>query len=240
MAVLKKPRELPGLLLCGNKLPWVSQLKHLGNHISNVMDGNQTDIKVKAAKYVDKNNSLCQEFFYAHPKAMVKLNSIYNSHYTGSQLWKFGSPELVKFEATYNRSIKIMFNIPWSTHRFFIEPLSGIPHVSKVLVKRYLKFIENIKNSSKVALKQFLGTVQKDTRLTTGFNLRFIMTISGLNKIEDLKYGRVDFDYHTVEEKDAWKIQFAKELVDVRHGELIVPGLGQDEIQTILDYICSG
>ena len=66
------------------------------------------------------------------------------------------------------------------------------------------------------------------------------MTISGLNKIEDLKYGRVDFDYHTVEEKDAWKIQFAKELVDVRQGDLSVPGLGQDEIQTILVFICSG
>ena len=66
------------------------------------------------------------------------------------------------------------------------------------------------------------------------------MTIIGLNKIEDLNHGRVDFEYHSVEEKDAWKIQFAKELVDVRHGELIVTGLGQDEIQNILDYICSG
>ena len=90
---------------------------------------------------------------------MVKLNSIHNSQYTGSQLWKFGTKEFVKFEATYNRSIKIMFNIPWSTHRFLIEPLSGTNHISRVLVNRYLSFIEKIKKSTKVALKQFLEIV---------------------------------------------------------------------------------
>ena len=84
MAFLKKPRELPSLLLCDNQLPWVNQLKHLGNTISNIIDGCQLDMKVKNGKYIDKNNSLCQEFHYAHPKVKTKLNGIYNSHFTGS------------------------------------------------------------------------------------------------------------------------------------------------------------
>ena len=41
MAFLKKPRVLPSLLLCGTPLPWVYKVKHLGNLISNTMDGNQ-------------------------------------------------------------------------------------------------------------------------------------------------------------------------------------------------------
>ena len=45
-------------MLCGNPLPWVDRLKHLGNNISNVIDGNQLDIKVKKAKYIDKTNTL--------------------------------------------------------------------------------------------------------------------------------------------------------------------------------------
>ena len=87
MAFMKKQRELPRLLLCGNLLPWVDRVKHLGNHISNVIDGNQMDTKIKAAKYIDKNNSLSQEFHFAHPCSKLKINNIYNSHFTGCQLW---------------------------------------------------------------------------------------------------------------------------------------------------------
>ena len=39
MAFLKKKRELPKLMLCGNPLPWVTKIKHLGNTISDVVDG---------------------------------------------------------------------------------------------------------------------------------------------------------------------------------------------------------
>ena len=235
----KKPKELSGLWLCGNSLPWVNKHKHLGNTILNIMDGNQLDVKVKTAKYIDKNNSLSQEFYFVHPQTKVKLNNIYNSHFTGSPLWKFGTRELAKLESTYNRSIKIMYDLPWGTHRFFIEPLSGVPHVSRILVRRYLSFIDKIRNSSKVALNQLLETVQKDVRLTTGFNLRFIMMLAEVNRIEDLKVGKVDFDYHTVEKADKWKMDILKELINVRHDDLTVPGLGQKEVEEIIEYICT-
>ena len=50
MAFLKSPRELPSLVLCGVELPWVDRIKHLGNCVTNTMEGNQYDIKVKAAR----------------------------------------------------------------------------------------------------------------------------------------------------------------------------------------------
>ena len=117
MAFLKKPRELPSLKLCGNPLPWVEQIKHLGNTISNTMNGNQLDIKVKTAKYIDKNNSICQEFYFAHPKSKVAINNIYNGHYTGSPLWKLGTKELDKLYSTYNRSVKIKYGLPFADMR---------------------------------------------------------------------------------------------------------------------------
>ena len=168
MAFLHKPRELPGLLLCGTPLPWVNKIKHLGNYISNTMDGNQLDVKVKAANYIDKNNSLCQEFYFAHPESKVKINNIYNGHWTGSQLWRFGSRELQKLEGTYNRSIKIMFDLPLATHRYFIEPLTGLPHVRRILASRFLKFINMIRSSDKKAVVELLDLVQSDVRTTPG------------------------------------------------------------------------
>ena len=154
MAFLRKPRELPSLVLCGNTLPWVQKLKHLGNTVSNKIDGCQLDMRIKTARYIDKNNSLCQEFYFAHPETKVTINNIFNGHFTGSQLWKFGTKEMDKLYTTYNRSIKIMYDLPLATHRYFIEPLSGTPHVSRTLAKRYISFIAKIRNSSKVTLNQ--------------------------------------------------------------------------------------
>ena len=36
LGFLKKPRELPSLMLCGNPLLWVDRLRHLCNTISNI------------------------------------------------------------------------------------------------------------------------------------------------------------------------------------------------------------
>ena len=239
MAFLKKPRDLPNLSLCGNPLPWVNKIKHLGNTISNVMDGCQLDIKVKLAKYVDKSISLCQEFYFAHPKTKVKLNNIYNNHFTGSQLWKLGSRGLDKFEATYNRSVKIMFDLPWATHRYFVEPLTDTPHMSRTLAKRYLSFIDKVRNSKKESLRQLLQIVEYDARTTTGSNLRTIMTRAGCDTVDQLKAGRGDFEYHPVSEEEVWRINFLKELVEVKHGELSVAGMNMDELEQIMVYLCT-
>ena len=239
MAFLHKPRELPGLLLCGTPLPWVNKIKHLGNYISNTMDGNQLDVKVKAANYIDKNNSLCQEFYFAHPESKVKVNNIYNGHWTGSQLWRFGSRELQKLEGTYNRSIKIMFDLPLATHRYFIEPLTGLPHVRRILASRFLKFIKMIRSSDKKAVVELLDLVQSDVRTTTGHNLRSIMLEAGRHHIGELVAGNVDIKYHEVSEDEAWRVDFLKEIVEIKHGELEASGFTTEELLEIEEFLCT-
>jgi hypothetical protein len=197
-------------------------------------------MKIKNAKYIDKNNSLCQEFHFTHPENKVQLNNIFNNHYTGSQLWKLDSKGFEKTEATYNRSIKIMNDVPFATHRFLIEPISGTPHMSRTLVRRYLTFIEQIQKSKKLALRQLLDIAQSDVRTTTGANLRFIMLLTEKNRIGDLKAGNVDFAYHAINEADEWKIDFVKELIVVKNDNLNVAGMDFDEIEEILEYLCTG
>ena len=106
-------------------------------------------------------------------------------------------------------------------------------------MKRYLSFIQKIKQSSKVALNQLLDIVMRDVRMTTGANLRFIMILTGLNRVEDLQPGKVDFEYHKVEKNDEWKVGFVKELVNIKQEELTVAGMSLEELEEILEYICT-
>ena len=237
MGFLNKPRELPSLMLCGNPLPWVDRLKHLGNTISNVLDGNQLDIKIKAAKYIDKNNSINQEFYFAHTSTKLKVNNIYNTHFTGSQLWNLGCRELEKLHSTYNKSVKIIFELPFATHRYFIEPLTEKEHLSRLLMKRFLSFIEKMEKSGKTALTDLLKIVKNDVRTCTGSNLRRIMLLAGRTSPLDL-HG-ADSQYHKIPECEEWRINFLKELIEVKQEGLVVEGMEQAEIEEILDYICT-
>ena len=86
------------MVLCGYPLPWVDHCKHFGNYLEN--NGIKHDLVIKQAQYIDKNNELEQELLLCHPATKFKVNKIYNSHFTGSPLWKLYTPEAVKMEST--------------------------------------------------------------------------------------------------------------------------------------------
>ena len=226
-------------MFCGNPLPWVDELKHLGNTISNRMDGNQLDIKVKSARYIDKNNYIIQDFYFAHPETKVKLNSIYNGHWTGSQLWRFGCDQLGKLESTFNKSVKIMLDLPWATHCYLIEPLTRLTHVRQILVKRFLSFIAMIRKSSKFALIQLLEIISEDVRLSTGSNLRSIMLLANKSRVEELETSEVIVEYHEIEDLEKWRVDFIREVVEFKLGELKVDGFTAKELEEIQDFLCT-
>ena len=240
MAFMKKPRDLPNLILCGAAIPWVDRIKHLGNYISNTMDGNQLDIKVKTAKYIDKCNSLSQEFCFAHPYTKVSINSIYNSHFTGSQLWSLDCREMEKLESAYNKSIKIIYNLPWATHRYFMESLSSRPHLRRTLVRRYLSFVKAVANSTKKPLRMLLEISRRDVRTTTGSNLRRIMLLTGKGTVEDLEVKDANsLHYHKVPACEEWRLNLLKELIDIKNEEIDVPGIDMYQLDQIINYVCT-
>ena len=88
------------MILCGNPLPWVTSLKHLGTRVTNQVDGCQLDMKQKIAMYIDKNCNLNQEFYFALPATKIKVKNIYNCHFYGSQVWDLLSKGARNFEGT--------------------------------------------------------------------------------------------------------------------------------------------
>ena len=88
----------------------------------------------------------------------------------------FGN-EIKLLENTYNLSLKIMWDIPRETHRYFLEPNSKQVHIRFILMKRFLRFLEQIENSSKRAIKLLLSICRNDCNSITGKNLRNIMLL---------------------------------------------------------------
>ena len=240
MAFLKKLRPLPNLNLCGNPLPWTEKCKHLGITLANKIDGCQADMEVKNAMYVQKNIDINQEFYFAHPDTKLSINNIYNSHFSGSPLWDLFSQGAHTIESTYNRSVKIMMGLPYQTHRSLIEPLTGQKHIRKVLLSRFLGFMDKITKSGKKRLNMLMETCKKDVRSVTGSNYRNIMLLLGKTSVSDVRREDVDsIEYFKLEPDESWKVDSIKELIEVKQGKVEVPGFDKDELDTILDYLCT-
>ena len=239
MAFLKKPRTLPAVLLGEVALPWVDHCKHLGNTIKNTIDGCQEDIRIKRAKYITKNIEINQEFHFSTASTRLQINSIWNTHFSGSPLWSLFSPGTERFVGSYNRSIKSMMRLPLETHRYLLEPLSGQKPAMLILIDRFLTFMEKIEKSQKIAIKMLKKEAMRDVRSTTGSNMRGIMLLMGKASYKDITRDNLkDVQYYEVKEEDKWKIYIAKEVYEISNGDSDIEMFDQPEVAAMLHYIC--
>ena len=117
-------------------------------------------------------------------------------------MWDLFCPAAVRLESSFNRSIKIMMNLPLPTHRELIEPLSKQQHVKLVFIQRFLQMIDKIRSSSKPILRTLLAAVEHDTTSTTSRNLKGIMLLPTKNSISEVEISDIqNLVYHKVDEE---------------------------------------
>ena len=240
LAFLLRDRPLPSMHLCGNPLPWVTAGKHLGITISNKIDGMKTDILTKRAEYINKNNDILQEFSFSHPYTKIQINSIYNSHFTGSCLWDLFRKEAIMVENTWNVSMRLMLDIPRETHRYLIEPLSRTTHIKTIFINRFLRFLEQIRKSSKCASKHLLDSILHDARSTTGSNLRNILLKSDKARIVDLiPEDAYQIKYHQIIPDEKWRLPFIQNIIETKNNQMMIMNITDDELDDMLDVLCT-
>ena len=196
----------------------------------------QKDIQIKEAMYIEKVNSLQQELHFAHPSTLWKLNMIYNFHFTGCELWDFSSPGFSKFMSTVSKSFKILFDLPYATHKYFYEAITSTQHAALIIKKRFVNFVDMIRKSNKVAPKKLLQYVEHDVRSVTGSNIRQLLLENNKRNLSDIEFkGRV---LHPVPAGDEWRIGFAFDSIDILNNIKFVPDFDKANVKQMLNDIC--
>ena len=162
----------------------------------------------------------------------IAINNLFNRSFYGSVLWD-------RLEKTWNVSIRKLADLPRKIHRFFIEPVSQTKHIIFSLYGRFINFINSIKRSKKSAMKNLLHVVQNDCRSRTSSNLRKILLKTTKGSVLDLEARDFKQAYQRIPNGCDWKLQFLKECIDCRSGNLVLPGFHRKEVEDILTYICT-
>ena len=191
-------------------------------------------MEIKMAKYITRNNEICQEFFFASPRTKILINNIYNMRWYGSSLWDLNSDYSSKIESFYNRSIKIMADLPYGTHRFLIETISKHDHIRKIIWKRYIKFIMSLGKMKKPAIKILLDVSSTDAKTITGRNIRSLRLETGLFDDDiNIEFASL-IRYHDVIDDDLWMTEMLDHLLE----EADIRNLDEEEKEWI-SYLCT-
>ena len=236
--VKRNNAEVAPIILNGNPLPWVSNVKHLGNILDST-NSMKADCLSKRGKFIGKVNSLLQEFHYVEPEVMVRLLNIYTTSYYGSVLWDLYSPEVTKIYSSWNVTMRKIFRLPWTTHRYLIEPISCTRHPKTMLTGRMMKFMESLRTSSKSSVRYLVNSVVDDRRTLVG------RTVSRIAKECDISRGSLTsrdgykVKYFGIPAENEWKVSILLELLKARNGCIAIPEMGMDEISMMIDDICT-
>ena len=239
----KKSKDRVGILpvlLDNAPLPWVSQVKHLGNLLQ-VDNSMRLDISLKRAKFIGKVSSLLQEFGNVDPEIKVKILNIYTTSFYGSNLWDIFSKDCERLYKSWNVAMRLIFEVSRCTHRYLIEPMSKSLHPKTMLCSRYVGFYKSLIQSSKLSVRILAKLFKGDQRTVLGRTLFTLCRLSDAQNTDSISCQTVkkNVKYFVVPEAEAWRVDMVSELLKLRKETLSLPGFNLEEIQDILDSVCT-
>ena len=101
---------------------------------------------------------------------------IYNSHFYGSNLWNLFAIDDVYI--AWNNVVRMVFDLPRSTHRCLLEPVSEFKHLFTLLTNRFLKFYRTLFLSDKIIISNLRRIQENDCRSNFGSNIRNICILN--------------------------------------------------------------
>ena len=133
-----------------------------------------------------------------------------------------------------------MFSLPRTAHRYFIEPITEQQHIQTILKKRFLKFCDQLRESSKSVLNTVLHNCENDTMTRTGHNLRSILLLTDKTSFSEIN--KADLDnviYKDIPDGEEWRVHSLKELMEIRHNPEMLPNFTYKDIEDMISFVCT-
>ena len=225
------------IILNGVPLPYVDDFKHLG-HVFQSDNSMSKDCSIKRAKFISIVHSLNQEFHFSEPTLVVKLYNIYACSFYGSNLWDLYCDNTNKISTSWNVAVRILFDLPRQTHRYFIEPVSESLHVKTMLCSRFISFCDSLSNSSKLIIRLIYNLFKYDRRSVLCKNISNISRECNVDRIFlNKSFVKSEMTYSHPGENE-WRIPLVKELISVRSNPRLLDGFDTNDIQDMINSVC--
>ena len=166
--------------LDGKQLEWVKEVKHLGHFVSfNLSESKELGRAIGDLIY--HVNALRANF---KGISFDVLKHLFNAHCTsfyGSQSWNLAQPCVRSIYTKFNRGVRILFNLPFRTHRNILPVLLDTVPLELQLARRFMKMFFKMSNSPNPIVKIVTDFLQNDCRSIISKNVSHFDTLSAQN-----------------------------------------------------------
>ena len=131
-------------------------------------------------------HELKQAYGFYNPRLVCEVIRIFACSFYGSPLWSLSSEEHMKLCRSWNTVIKMVWDLPFATHKRFLESLYEVPHLQSMLHGRYIGFLDNLSATSKPHLQALYSMCIKDQSCNTGQNISHLLKTYELSDLNSM------------------------------------------------------
>ena len=229
----------PEVKLCGDRLMWVDNVKHLG-HIINHNLSEITDVRNKKCDMFSRVNTVVATFGKCPDNVLKTILRTQCAHLYGTCIWNLADKSVQEYVTAWNRSVRRLFNLPSTTHRRFLPCIVETPGVLDQIYCRFLRMCLSMKSNDNVKINFLYKMCIASARSILSRNINCIVNRLGVdrsyvlgNGIQLLKSAYCD----DVTDCDKAILGMIKELRDCDN--FVIDGFNQTELQLFIYNLCT-
>ena len=161
-------------------IDWVDKIKHLGNYIDSTLS-DKLDCKMKMSLFIGHVNKLNATFGNLQSNIISRLFKTYCCSFYGSQIWKVNSVCFDKVCTLWNKSVRRIYNIPYTSHTWMLGPLMNQYHIRHQLKFRTIRFLYSMCASRNSIVMNCIQHARCNANSPIGYNIAYLRNYHNFN-----------------------------------------------------------
>ena len=207
--------------LNGHKLTWSKKVKHLGNIVTHDLRDLE-DINFKTGVFISQVNKLKCKFCTVHSTLRGRLLQTYCCSWHGCQTWDLASGSVGRMNIEWNKAVRRTLLLPYKTRTCLLPLLvQGKPFV--------------VQHRSRISNFLVSFTESDNSRVFYIGERAKTYSHGALGRNYTRCRGHVEIDPASTDL--VARASAIRELMDVRDGMSVLPGMSPDDIDTMISFI---
>ena len=220
-----------------SQIPWVKEIKHLGNYVNKTLS-DKSDCQYKLSSFIGSVNKLIANFGNLQQDVIGRLFKSYCCSFYGSQAWQIDSTDYKRICVTWNKSVRKILKLPYTTHTWILGPLLDQSHLHYQLQRRTLRFISLMYNSRNVLINACVNSAINNANSPLGHNIAYFRNNYGINFSHGMCFNKIIHPPRLCEEKRMIIAQL-KDLLLVKCGLYTIDGFTMSNIDALIKLLAA-
>ena len=173
------------IMLNDLQIAWVNDVRHLGNYINKSLS-DKLDCQQKLSTFIGSVNKLNANFRNLQHDVIARLFKSHCCSFYGSQAWRIDSPDYKRICISWNKSVRNILRLPYTTHTWILGPLLGQPHIHCQLQQRTLRFLCSIQNNNNILVSDCWKYASNNANSPLGYNIAYFRNSYGIDILPDV------------------------------------------------------